>query len=123
MRTIEDPANPLSEFISAQQTIGFDHFPLAVNPFGLYGVQPRALLGQQADDNPHSIFSALFDLTVVPTKPTPHLAAYVPCLAQIRRDELRVAQIRAPQVRAFKPTSPDLRRAEIRVPEVNSAEI
>src|SRR3712207_1388119 len=65
MRTTKDPANPLCEFISSQKTIGLDHFPLAVNPFRLYRVQPRTLLGQQAADNPHSI-SALFDLAVVP---------------------------------------------------------
>src|SRR3712207_567187 len=77
MQTTKDPANPLCEFISSQKTIGLDHFPLAVNPFRLYRVQPRTLLGQQAADNPHSI-SALFDLAVVPAKPTPHLTAYVP---------------------------------------------
>jgi hypothetical protein len=85
MRTAEDPANPLCEFIGAQQTVGLDHFALAVNPFGLYRVEPRALLGQKADDNPHSI-SALFDLAVVPAKPTPELFGDMPAcaLSQIR---------------------------------------
>src|SRR5215204_612507 len=41
MRTTEDPTNPLGELVSAKQTLRLDHFSLAVNPFGLYGVQPR----------------------------------------------------------------------------------
>ncbi len=36
IRTTEDPTDPVGEFISAQQTLGLDHFALAVNPFGLY---------------------------------------------------------------------------------------
>ncbi len=48
MGTTENPANPVGELVGAQQTVGLDHSTLAVNPFGLYRVQPRALLGQQA---------------------------------------------------------------------------
>jgi hypothetical protein len=65
MRTIEDPANPIGEFISAQHSVGFDHFALAMHPLlGLYGVQPRTPLWQKATHNPHSA-SALLDPAVV----------------------------------------------------------
>ncbi len=77
MRATKDPANPLCEFISSQKTIGLDHFPLAVNPFRLYRVQPRTLLGQQATDDPHSA-SALFDFSVVLPEPPPDLPGDVP---------------------------------------------
>ena len=43
MRTAKDPANPIGEFISAQQTIGLDHFALAVDPLRLYGVLRHGL--------------------------------------------------------------------------------
>src|SRR5215204_1380075 len=77
MRTAEDPANPLCEFVGAQQTLGLDHFALAVNPFGLYRVEPRALLGQKAAYNSHS-FATLFDLTVMSPEPTPELFGDMP---------------------------------------------
>jgi hypothetical protein len=64
MRTIEDPANPIGEFVSAQQPVGFDYFALAMNPLGLYGVQPRTLLGKKATHDPHT-FTALLDFSVV----------------------------------------------------------
>ncbi len=75
----ENLANPICELISAQQTVGLDHFALAVNPFGLYRVQPRALLGQKAAYDPDPGFStALFNLPVMLAEPAPDLAAYVP---------------------------------------------
>jgi hypothetical protein len=81
MRTTENPADPVGELVSAQQTVGLDHFALAVNPFGLYSVQPRALLGQQAAYDPHSSFAAaLFDLLAVmfSEEPAPELLGDVP---------------------------------------------
>src|SRR3990170_791932 len=79
MRTTEDPANPLGKLASAQQTIGLDHFALAVNPFGLDGVQPRTLFWHKAAYDPHSSFAAaLFDLAVVLAEPAPHLPGDVP---------------------------------------------
>jgi len=84
MRTTEDSTDPVGEFISAQQTLGLYHFSLAMNPFGLYGVQPRALLGQKAAYDPHSL-ATLFDLAVMFAQPAPHLAAYVP--ARVVPDE------------------------------------
>src|SRR5215213_26064 len=72
MRTIEDTTNPLGELVSAQRIIavGLNHFSLAVYPLGFYGVQPRAVFGQQAAYDPHS-FSTLFDLAVVSSAPAP----------------------------------------------------
>src|SRR3954451_13322550 len=77
MRTTEDPTDPVSKLVGAQQTLGLDHLPFAVNPFGFDGVQPRALLGQQTAHDPHA-FAALFDLAVMFSEPAPDLAAYVP---------------------------------------------
>src|SRR5918992_1783095 len=77
MRTTENLANPVGKLASAQQTLRLDHFALAVDPFGLHGVQPRALLGQQTANDSHS-FPALFDLAVVFSCPSSHRAAYVP---------------------------------------------
>ena len=64
MWTIEDPAYPIGEFVSAQQSVGFDYFPLAMHPLGLYGIQPRTPLWQEATHNPHSS-SAVLDPAVV----------------------------------------------------------
>src|SRR5215208_2650253 len=64
MRTIEDPANPICQLVSSQQSVGFDYFALAVHPLGLYGVQPRTPLWQKATHNPHT-FTALLDFSVV----------------------------------------------------------
>lgn len=77
MRTTEDPADPLGELVGAQQSVGLDDLALSMNPLGLYGIEPRALLRKQADDNPHST-SALFDLPVVSSEPAPDLPGDVP---------------------------------------------
>jgi hypothetical protein len=80
MRTIEDPTYSCSEFVSSEQSVGFDDLALAVNPLGLDGVQPRTLLGQKAADDPHST-SALFDPTVVFAEPSPDLFGDLPARA------------------------------------------
>src|SRR5215210_1304339 len=77
MRTTENLTDPVGELVSAQQTIGLDHLALAVDPFGFYGVQPRALLRQKATYDPHSM-SVPFDLAVMSSEPSSELAAYVP---------------------------------------------
>src|SRR5215216_3304242 len=77
MRTIEGSANPVGEFVSPQQTVGFDDLALAVNPFRLDGIEPRALLGQKAAYDPHP-FAAVFDAAVVLAEPAPHLFGDVP---------------------------------------------
>ena len=64
MRTIEDPANHIGEFVSSKQSVGFDYFALAMHPLGLYGVQSRTLLRKKATHDPHT-FTALLDPAVV----------------------------------------------------------
>src|SRR5215210_5943143 len=78
VRTSKRRADSLGQLIGAEQTVGFDHFALAMNPFGLHGVKPRALLGQQTSDDPHPFLLALFQSPVAPTDPAANLAAYVP---------------------------------------------
>src|SRR4051812_30656715 len=88
MRTTEDSTDPVGEFISAQQPLGLYHFALAVNPFGLYRIQPRTLLGQKAAYDPYSL-ATLFDLAIVLAEPAPHLAAYVPaCVVPDEKQDL-----------------------------------
>src|SRR5215212_1147328 len=78
------PAYPLGKLVCPQQTVWFDDLALAVYPLGLYGVKPRAPLGQQATHDPHSA-SALLDFSVVPAEPTPDLPGDVP--ARVVPDE------------------------------------
>jgi hypothetical protein len=77
MRTTEDPTDPLGKLVSAQETIGLDHFSLAMNPLGLDGVQPRTLLGQQTAYDPHS-FSCVLDFSIVSSEPAPDLFGDMP---------------------------------------------
>lgn len=48
MRTTEELADPICELISAKQSLELCDLAFAVDPLGLYGVEPRALGGQQA---------------------------------------------------------------------------
>src|SRR5215207_886103 len=77
MRTSEDSTDSVGEFVGAQQTVGLYNLALAVDPLGLDGVQPRALLWQQAAYDSHS-FAALSDLAVMFTEPPPDLFGDVP---------------------------------------------
>jgi hypothetical protein len=77
VRTSECRANPICQLVGSQQSVRLDHLPLAVNPFGLYCVEPWASLGQQTGDYPHSP-PTLLDFAVVRSDPTPDFAAYVP---------------------------------------------
>jgi hypothetical protein len=65
MRATKDPTDPVGEFIRSQQTVGLYNLSLAMNPFGLYGVRLRTLLGKQATHDPHSA-PALLNFSVVP---------------------------------------------------------
>src|SRR5215210_647235 len=78
VRTSKHRTDSLGPLISTEQTVGFDHFSLAMNPLGLHRIEPRALLGQQATDDPHPFLLALFQSSVAPTDPAANLAAYVP---------------------------------------------
>src|SRR5688500_6515890 len=77
MRTIEYPAHPIRELISSQQPVGLHDLALSVYPLGLYGVQPRTLLGQKTTHDPHPA-SALLDSAVVSSDPAPDLPGDVP---------------------------------------------
>src|SRR5918995_3308579 len=77
MRTTKRPAHPVGEFIRAQHSVELHDFALAMNPFGLYGVQPRTLLRQKATDDPHPT-AALLYFSVVFAEPSPHLPGDVP---------------------------------------------
>jgi hypothetical protein len=86
MRTSENPANPLCEFVGAKHTVGLYNLTLAMNPLGLYRVEPRALFRQKAAYDPHS-FAAFFDLAVVRTEPAPDLFGDIPPPACVVPDE------------------------------------
>src|SRR5829696_6685795 len=77
VRTIEDPADSVSELISAKQSLGLCNLAFGVDPPGLYSIEPRALGGQQARYYPHPM-AACFDLAVVGGDPVTHLSALVP---------------------------------------------
>ena len=64
MRTTKDPADPLCKLVRSQQTVRLDDLAFAVDPLGLYGVQPRTPLGQKTTHHPHST-AALLDAAVV----------------------------------------------------------
>ncbi len=92
MRTAGNPANPVGELVSAQEALVLDHFALALDPFGLYGVQLRPLLRQKATYDPPSV-SALLDVAVVLAEPAPYLAAYVPaCVVPDEERDLLLAE-------------------------------
>jgi hypothetical protein len=77
MRTIKYPANSFGELVSSQQTVGFYDLALGVYPLGLYGIEPRTLLGQKAAHYPHSA-PAVLDFSVVRSEPAPDLFGDVP---------------------------------------------
>jgi hypothetical protein len=77
MWTTEDPTDPIRKLISSKQSVGFDDLALGVYPLGLYGIEPRTLLGQQAAHDPHSI-AAFLDPAVVSSEPASDLPGDVP---------------------------------------------
>src|SRR5215212_532005 len=77
MRTVEDPADPICQLVSCEQSVGLYNLSLAVYPLGLYGVKPRTLLRKKAAYDPNS-FAAVFDFPVLRSDPPTHLVAYVP---------------------------------------------
>src|SRR5215210_4672559 len=64
VRTVKDRAYSLGQLVSRQQPVGLYDLALAMDPLGLHRVEPRALLGQQAAYDPHSL-AAVFDSSVV----------------------------------------------------------
>jgi hypothetical protein len=79
MWTSEDPADPICELISTEQPLGLCDLAFAMNPLGLYRIEPRALGRQQAGHYPHPTFATtVFDSAVVGGDPVSHLSAFVP---------------------------------------------
>src|SRR5688572_29108577 len=77
MRTTEDPAYPVRELVCSQQPVWLYHLSLAVDPLGLYGIEPRTLLGQKAAHYPHPL-AAFLNSTVVRSEPASDLLGDVP---------------------------------------------
>src|SRR5215217_2927028 len=93
MRTSEDPADSVGELISSKQSLGLCNLAFAVDPLGLYGVEPRALGGQQARYYPN-LMAAGFDFSVVRCDPVSHLSAFVPaCVVPDQQQGLLAARL------------------------------
>jgi hypothetical protein len=75
--TAEDTANPLGELVCTEQPLGLNYLAFAVDPLGLYRIEPRALGGQQTWHYPNPT-AAGFDTAVVGDDPISHLMALVP---------------------------------------------
>src|SRR5215217_6584122 len=45
--TTEGRANPVGKLVSPEQPLGLDYLAFAVDPLGLYGVEPRTLVGNR----------------------------------------------------------------------------
>ena len=75
--TAEDFANPLGELVSTEQPLGLNYLAFAVDPLGLYCIEPRALGGQHRWHYPDPM-AAGFDTAVVGFDPISHLMAVVP---------------------------------------------
>src|SRR5215207_5763493 len=75
--TAEDFANPLGELISTEQPLSLNYLAFAVNPLGLYCIEPRALGRQQTWHYPDPM-AAGFDTAVVGADPASDLMAFMP---------------------------------------------
>src|SRR5918994_6252512 len=77
--TVKYSADPLGKLVGTKQPLGLRNLAFAVNPLGLYRIEPWALGRQQAGHYPRSGFaSAVFDLAVVGGDPVTHLSARMP---------------------------------------------
>ena len=86
--TAEDFANPLGELVSTEQPLGLDHLAFAVDPLGLYCIEPRALGGQQTWHYPDPMASAL-DFPVMSGDPASDLMALMPaCVVPDKKQSL-----------------------------------
>src|SRR5215212_3590257 len=90
MRTTEDPAYPVCEFVSSQQSVGFYDLALCVYPFGLDGVQPRTLLRKKATHDPYSP-----SVTPPPLSLTSRLCLPSHCLTSLEICQLALSQVRS----------------------------
>src|SRR5215208_5885398 len=79
VRTSECRADSLGQLVGSKQPLRLYNLALAVDPLGLYRIEPRALFWQQAAYDPHSSFAAApFNLSVVRGDPLSNLFGDVP---------------------------------------------
>ena|SRR5215211_7754363 len=96
MRTTKSPAYPVGQFIRTEQPIELHDPPFAVNPLGLYSVQPRTLFRQKATDDPHPT-AAVLDSSIVFAEPPANLLGDVPgSVVPDEQKELSCRAFRAP---------------------------
>jgi len=118
MRTIEDTTNPVGELVSAKQTLGLDHFALAVYPLGFYDVKPRTLLGQMAAYDPHSTATVL-DSAVMLAEPASDLLGDMP-IGVVSDEEQHLLACR---LKLFAtPPMEELRRYRVHGPAVDESQ-
>src|SRR5829696_1005113 len=77
VRTPECRADALGQLVGTEHSIGLYNLALAVDPLGLYRIEPRALLWQQAAYDPHPL-AAPFNPSIVRGYPPSDFSAYVP---------------------------------------------
>src|ERR671916_57665 len=73
----EHPAHPLGKLVRPHQSVRLHDLALGVDPLGLYGVKPRALLRKKTTHDPHAL-PALLDVAIVLPEPSPYLFGDVP---------------------------------------------
>lgn len=70
--TAEGSADPVGELVSTKQSLGLNYLAFAVDPLGLYWIEPRTLGRQQTGNYPYSSAATIFDLAVVGGDPVTH---------------------------------------------------
>jgi hypothetical protein len=77
--TSEGPTDPVGELVSAEQSLRLDYLAFAVDPLGLYSIEPGTPGRQKAGNYPYSSFATtIFDLAVVGGDPTSKVVAFMP---------------------------------------------
>ena len=96
VRTTKYPAYPIRKLVGTKKSIGLDHFALAVDPFGFYGVKPRTLLRKRRQ------------LTIL--TPSPLFLTWRLCLPSQRLTSLETCQLALSQIRSriFLPAAPSI---------------
>src|SRR5215213_2246359 len=123
VRTTEDPANSVGELISAKQSLGLCNLAFAVDPLGLYSVEPRALGGQRARYYPNPM-AAGFDLAVVSADPTSHLVAFVPaCVVPDQQQGLLASRLEPVPAPLKKPSGYGAHESAVDEPYPSPCEI
>lgn len=69
--------NTLGQLLCREQAIRFHNGPLRMDPFGLNGVEPGVLGGQETRQDANA-FPRLFDLLMVLPDPIPNHFAHMP---------------------------------------------